>query len=122
MQKCFYLRQQKLVVLNPKSICFHLLCSVMNSTNCSSYSSSNVWGKHNPSVNFCSGGGCRSITVTPTCYCGDKSMLRTAKTTKNKGKRFWGCPNFKVMLICNLCKVFVFVDKDMNGIFGTKWR
>ncbi|QCD79348.1 hypothetical protein DEO72_LG1g2987 [Vigna unguiculata] len=31
----------------------------------------------------------------PNCYCGDKAMLRTAKTAKNKGERFWGCPNFK---------------------------
>jgi len=70
-------------------------------------SSPNVRGKHKRSVNFCNGGRCRSINVMPNCYCGDKAMLRTAKTAKNKGERFWGCPNFKVMLICNLCIVFV---------------
>jgi len=47
------------------------------------------------------------INVTPICYCGDKAVLRTTKIAKNKGKIFWGCPNFKVMLICNLCIVFV---------------
>ncbi|WVZ12309.1 hypothetical protein V8G54_016839, partial [Vigna mungo] len=29
------------------------------------------------------------------CYCGDKFVLRTAKTTKNIGKQFWSCPRYK---------------------------
>ncbi|XP_058759730.1 uncharacterized protein LOC131633036 [Vicia villosa] len=29
------------------------------------------------------------------CYCGDKAILRRAKTTKSFGRQFWGCPHFK---------------------------
>jgi len=91
----------------------------MNPTNCGSCgscSSSNLGGKQKSSVNFCSAGGCRSINVMPNCYCGDKAVLRTAKIAKNKGKRFWGCLNFKVMLfvifVLFLCNFFVFSNKN----------
>ncbi|QCE11032.1 hypothetical protein DEO72_LG10g2265 [Vigna unguiculata] len=66
-----------------------------NCGSCGSCSSLNLGGKQNSSVNFCSASGCRSVNITPSCYCGDKVVLRTTKTAKNKGKRFWGCPNFK---------------------------
>jgi len=32
----------------------------------------------------------------PVCYCGEKVVLRTARTPKNRGKQFWGCPKYKV--------------------------
>ncbi|XP_022640181.1 uncharacterized protein LOC111242130 [Vigna radiata var. radiata] len=41
-----------------------------------------------------SGGGSR-LGAKPSCYCGSKAVFRIAKTPKNKGKRFWGCPHFK---------------------------
>jgi len=66
--------------------------------NSSSSSTSNVWGKQNPSMSCCGGGGCRSITGTPTCYCGEKYVLRTVKTTQRE--KISGVPNFKVMLFC----------------------
>jgi len=102
----------------------------MNPANCVSYgscSSSDLGGKQKSNVNFCNAGGCRSSNVTPSCYCGDKAVLRTARTTKNKGKRFWGCPNFKVMLfvICVLflCYFLCFLIKaDVNGIFASEWK
>jgi len=34
-----------------------------------------------------------------TCNCGEVVVLRTARTTKNGGKQFWGCPNYKVRSI-----------------------
>ena len=35
--------------------------------------------------------------TTPTCVrCGIKLVLRTTKKGKNKGKQFWGCPNFSL--------------------------
>ncbi|QCD90077.1 hypothetical protein DEO72_LG4g1031 [Vigna unguiculata] len=49
--------------------------------NSSSSSTSNVWGKQNPSMSCCGGGGCRSITGTPTCYCGEKIEERGSTST-----------------------------------------
>jgi len=34
--------------------------------------------------------------VTMMCYCGEKGALRIARTLKKKGKKFWGCPKYKV--------------------------
>ncbi|KAG2372186.1 uncharacterized protein HKW66_Vig0209460 [Vigna angularis] len=36
------------------------------------------------------------LGVKPTCFCGRPTVFRVARTPKNKGKRFWGCFNFKV--------------------------
>ncbi|XP_014503314.1 uncharacterized protein LOC106763661 [Vigna radiata var. radiata] len=30
------------------------------------------------------------------CHCGENNVLRTARTTKNRGKQFWGCPRYKL--------------------------
>ncbi|WVZ18264.1 hypothetical protein V8G54_005586 [Vigna mungo] len=32
----------------------------------------------------------------PFCYCLMKCVVRTARTAKNRGKQFWGCPKFKL--------------------------
>ena len=42
------------------------------------------------------GCGARIFAIKPMCYCGQTTVLRTAKTPKNRGKQFWGCPKFKV--------------------------
>jgi len=93
---------------------------------CGSCSSSDVGGKQKNSVN-CNAGGCRSSNVMPNCYCGAKAVLRIARTAKNKGKRFWGCPNFKVMsfvfFVLFLCYFVCFVKKsDVKGIFASEWK
>ncbi|KAL2335261.1 hypothetical protein Fmac_016474 [Flemingia macrophylla] len=31
----------------------------------------------------------------PSCHCGELAVLRTAMTSRNVGKKFWGCPNYK---------------------------
>jgi len=82
---------------------------------CGSCSSSDVGGKQKSSVN-----------MTPSCYCGAKAVLRTARIAKNKGKRFWGCPNFKVMLfvfyVLLLSDFLCFVIKsDVKGIFASEY-
>ncbi|QCE11671.1 uncharacterized protein LOC114183299 [Vigna unguiculata] len=41
------------------------------------------------------GCGARIFAIKPMCYCGQTAVLRTAKTPKNRGKQFWGCPKFK---------------------------
>ncbi|WVZ25720.1 hypothetical protein V8G54_004264 [Vigna mungo] len=30
------------------------------------------------------------------CHCGEKTVLRTAKSMKKRGKMFWGCPRYKM--------------------------
>ncbi|WVY90956.1 hypothetical protein V8G54_036470 [Vigna mungo] len=32
---------------------------------------------------------------TPICHCGQRSVMRTANTMKNRGKHFWGCSKYK---------------------------
>jgi len=46
-----------------------------------------------PTVSYRSAGG------TPMCYCGEVAALKVAKTVKNFGKQFLGCPNYKVLII-----------------------
>ncbi|KOM53413.1 hypothetical protein LR48_Vigan09g207200 [Vigna angularis] len=36
------------------------------------------------------------LGVKPSCFYGRPVVFCVAKTPKNNGKRFWGCPNFKV--------------------------
>ncbi|KAG2399937.1 uncharacterized protein HKW66_Vig0102090 [Vigna angularis] len=48
------------------------------------------WGFQNSSAS-----GSR-LGVKPSCFYGRPTVFRVARTLKNKGKRFWGCPNFKV--------------------------
>ncbi|KOM58078.1 hypothetical protein LR48_Vigan11g111200 [Vigna angularis] len=40
----------------------------------------------------------RGMVGSQICYCGDLAVLRVAKTSKNEGKPFWGCPNYKNLL------------------------
>ncbi|WVZ14877.1 hypothetical protein V8G54_012443 [Vigna mungo] len=41
-------------------------------------------------------GGWSRNEVSLSCDCGEKCVLRTAKTTKNRGRQFWGCPRYKL--------------------------
>ncbi|QCE03762.1 hypothetical protein DEO72_LG8g1788 [Vigna unguiculata] len=36
-----------------------------------------------------------SVGGTPHCHCGEIVVLRVARTVKNGGKQFWGCPHYK---------------------------
>ena len=58
-----------------------------------SSSSCNSWVHR--TCNSCHGGS-RVSGSPPICDCGDIAVVRTARTTKNLGKQFWGCANFKV--------------------------
>ncbi|QCE10502.1 hypothetical protein DEO72_LG10g1732 [Vigna unguiculata] len=60
----------------------------------SSSCSYNSWGMQNPRLSN-HGGGVLSHGGAPICNCGEVAVLRTARTTKNGGKQFWGCPNYK---------------------------
>jgi len=42
------------------------------------------------------GGVMRRFDLTPVCYYGEKAITRTVRTAKNRGRKFWGCPKFKV--------------------------
>ncbi|QCE05971.1 hypothetical protein DEO72_LG9g980 [Vigna unguiculata] len=54
----------------------------------------------NPSVSSCGAGGSRSLGLPPIYYCGEKSVLRTMKTAKNKEKQFWGGLKYKGITVC----------------------
>ncbi|WVZ21086.1 hypothetical protein V8G54_008408 [Vigna mungo] len=41
-------------------------------------------------------GGWNKKDASLICHCGEKSVLRTAKTTKNREKLFWDCPRYKM--------------------------
>ncbi|QCE03593.1 hypothetical protein DEO72_LG8g1618 [Vigna unguiculata] len=64
----------------------------MSCGQCSSY---NGGGNQNPSASFCGGSGSIDLGMSVMCYCREKAALRTARTLKNKGKKFWGCPKYK---------------------------
>jgi len=51
-------------------------------------------------------GGWKGLGVTPICRCGDVAMIRTTRTTRNAGKKFWGCPNFKVSCLSVVADLF----------------
>jgi hypothetical protein len=44
-----------------------------------------------------------------TCYCGLTSYMKTSWTETNPGRRYYGCPKFRVG---THCKFFEWVDKD----------
>ncbi|XP_017407845.1 uncharacterized protein LOC108320814 [Vigna angularis] len=62
-----------------------------SSEGCSSCSRS--WGKG--SSRWSHGCGVRGGGIIPTCYCGDVAVTKVARTTKNAGRNFWGCPRYK---------------------------
>jgi len=45
------------------------------------------------------GGSCRVLGSRPICDCGEVAVLRTIRTLKIVGRKFWGCANYKVRLI-----------------------
>jgi len=70
----------------------------MSRAQSSSSCSHNSWLIRNQSLS-CNSGGCRGLGEAPTCNCRVEAVLRTARTVKNGGRQFWGCPNFKVRLL-----------------------
>jgi len=53
------------------------------------------WGSQKQSVSS-TGGSYRVLGESPLWFCGESTVLRVAKTIRNAGKQFWGCPNYKV--------------------------
>jgi len=45
------------------------------------------------------GGGRMVLGLRPICDCGEVVVLRTARTPKNVGRKFWCFANYKVRLI-----------------------
>ncbi|QCD86368.1 hypothetical protein DEO72_LG3g889 [Vigna unguiculata] len=74
----------------------------MSKGHSSSSCSCNSWGMQNPNLSSHSGGfsshgsGFSYHDGTPTCTCGHVAMLRTTRTTKNGGRQFLGCSNYKI--------------------------
>ncbi|XP_052728443.1 uncharacterized protein LOC128195248 [Vigna angularis] len=81
----------------------------MGSQGCSSFSKS--WAKGSSGSSH--GGACRGGGLIPTCYCGDIAVMKVAKTTKNAGRNFWGCPHYKGgSSIGNCCNFFKWCCED----------
>jgi len=60
--------------------------------------------------------GNRGLGVTPICNFGDVAILRTTRITKNDGKQFWGCHNYKVRFMQFCFVKFCFWDNFLITI------
>ncbi|KOM56117.1 hypothetical protein LR48_Vigan10g200900 [Vigna angularis] len=79
-------------------------------------STSNGWRNGEPKVVFCG--------ASPLCLCGEKTVVRTAVTAKNRGKQFWGCPKYKNGYESSGCNFFKWCCDDGNERCYTnlKWE
>ncbi|QCE05560.1 hypothetical protein DEO72_LG9g564 [Vigna unguiculata] len=76
------------------------------------------WGSQKQSVSS-TGGSYRVLGECPLCFCGENAVLRVAKTVRNAGKQFWGCPKYKVGRsggneVFKGCNYFKWLNED-NG-------
>jgi len=72
------------------------LNAAMSRTQSSSLYSNNYVQRSFPSSE---GGGRMVLGLRPICDCGEVVVLRTARTPKNVGRKFWCFANYKVRLI-----------------------
>ncbi|KOM25968.1 hypothetical protein LR48_Vigan211s000300 [Vigna angularis] len=95
---------------------------VQKSHSCSS-STCNGWRNQNCDVVFRGGGVSTIDGVSPLCLCGQKTVVRTARTTKNRGKQFWSCPKYKTGHEggCNFFK-WCCEDGDDKSYTNVKWE
>ncbi|XP_014511758.1 uncharacterized protein LOC106770464 [Vigna radiata var. radiata] len=63
---------------------------------CSSSTCNECGRKHLRSISSRGDGSWNRNDGSIICHCGESCVLRTAKTVKNRGKKFWGCPRYKV--------------------------
>ncbi|BAT78415.1 hypothetical protein VIGAN_02108900 [Vigna angularis var. angularis] len=54
------------------------------------------------------GGGSMGLGIIPICNCGEMTVVKMARTSKNAGIYFWGCRNYKSgasnVMCCNYFK------------------
>ncbi|XP_052736154.1 uncharacterized protein LOC128197729 [Vigna angularis] len=95
---------------------------VQKSHSCSS-STCNGWRNQNCDVVFRGGGVSTIDGVSPLCLCGQKTVVRTARTAKNRGKQFWSCPKYKTGHEggCNFFK-WCCEDGDDKSYTNVKWE
>ncbi|KOM49993.1 hypothetical protein LR48_Vigan08g082000 [Vigna angularis] len=67
---------------------------LQKSHSCSS-STCNGWRNEKCNVVFHGGGVSTIDGVSPLFLFGEKTVVRTARTAKNRGKQFWGFPKYK---------------------------
>ncbi|XP_022632865.1 uncharacterized protein LOC111240970 [Vigna radiata var. radiata] len=41
------------------------------------------------------GGGSMGLGIIPICNCGERTVVKMARTSKNAGRYFWSCRNYK---------------------------
>ncbi|WVZ13746.1 hypothetical protein V8G54_011312 [Vigna mungo] len=102
-------------------------------TRCASVSSRKSllfeWNSHSTCSSTCNGwqneyGNVVHRGVSPLCLCGEKTVVRTARTVKNKGKQFWGCPKYKNGHENGGCNFFKWccVDGNDKSYTNLKWE
>ena len=62
-------------------------------------------------------GGSRVLVSPPICDCGGIAVVRTTRTTKNLGKQFWGCANFKVCFLVFHFHLVLLFCRDVVKMF-----
>ncbi|WVY89051.1 hypothetical protein V8G54_037853 (chloroplast) [Vigna mungo] len=74
---------------------------------------------------YCYSSTCRR-NETHICHCGQRSVMRTANTVKNRGKHFWGCSKYKYGVQddgCNFFKWCTDVGSEDNGRYmKSEWN
>ncbi|KOM37086.1 hypothetical protein LR48_Vigan03g046700 [Vigna angularis] len=95
---------------------------VQKSHSCSS-STCNGWRNQNCDVVFRGGGVSTIDGVSPVCLCGEKTVVRIARTAKNRGKQFWSCPKYKTRHEGG-CNFFKWCCEDGNdkSYMNVKWE
>ncbi|KAL2326864.1 hypothetical protein Fmac_020291 [Flemingia macrophylla] len=56
------------------------------------------------------------LSLSSVCYEWELAVLRTAMTSRNAGKKFWGCPNYKNGEDEDVrCNYFEWAANDVDG-------
>jgi len=90
----------------------------------SSSSCCNCWGQ--PSCGGSHIRGSKGMGFFLICKCGEVTVLRVAKTSKNNGRQFWGCSKFKSAASSDMvwCNYFKWCDEELyderDGIIAHK--
>ncbi|KOM49433.1 hypothetical protein LR48_Vigan08g026000 [Vigna angularis] len=84
---------------------------------CSSSTCNECRRKHLWFVSSHGDGGWNRNEASLICHCGEKFVLRTAKTSVNQGKQLWGCPRYKVGSENGGCNYFIWcwgIEESVN--------
>ncbi|WVZ16706.1 hypothetical protein V8G54_009688 [Vigna mungo] len=84
---------------------------------CSSSTCNKCGRKHLRSVSSRGDEGWNMNDGSLICHCRENCVLRTTKTIKNRGKKFWGCPRYKGIEESVSCEVLEANDERLVKSF-----